>query len=142
MKLGNDINLSEQDDVQLDPDLEQNRYPDLTGATSIMSKYLTREVFERLTDKKTSTGFTIARAVNKAKSLMGCHADGTDSYSQIFFDPVIEEYHRGFKPEDKHITDMNVESGWPGTSLVSILLLVKTDQGREACDRSSDAESV
>lgn len=79
MKLGNDINLSEQDDVQLDPDLEQNRYPDLTGATSIMSKYLTREVFERFTDKKTSTGFTIARAVNtgvrnKAKSLMGCHA--------------------------------------------------------------------
>jgi hypothetical protein len=27
-----------------------------------------------------------------------------------FFDPVIEEYHRGFKPTDKHVTDMNVDN--------------------------------
>ena len=53
MKLGDDIDLSEQNDVQLDPELKQNRYPDLTGAKSIMSKYLTREVFERLKEKKT-----------------------------------------------------------------------------------------
>ena len=35
----------------------------------------------------------------------------TDSYAVFaeFFDPVIEEYHRGFKPTDKHITDMNVD---------------------------------
>ena len=35
----------------------------------------------------------------------------TDSYEVFaeFFDPVIEEYHRGFKPTDKHITDMNVD---------------------------------
>ena len=117
MKLGDDINLSEQNDVQLDPELKQNRYPDLTGAKSIMSKYLTREVFERLKEKKTPKGFTIARAVNtgvrnKEKSLMGCHAGDTESYAVFaeFFDPVIEEYHRGFKPGDKHITDMNVEN--------------------------------
>jgi len=116
MKLGDDINLAEQNEVQLDPDLEQNSYPDLTGAHSLMSKYLTREVFERLKDKKTSTGFTIARAVNsgvrnKEKSLMGCHAGDTDSYTVFaeFFDPLIEEYHRGFKPDDKHTTDMDAE---------------------------------
>ncbi|XP_028394103.1 arginine kinase-like [Dendronephthya gigantea] len=116
MKLGDDINLAEQDNVELDPDLAQNKYPDLSGAKSIMAKYLTKDVFERLKDKKSSTGFTIARAVNtgvrnKPKSLMGCHAGDTDSYAVFgeFFDPVIEEYHRGFKPTDKHVTDMNVE---------------------------------
>ena len=116
MKLGDDIKLGEQDNVELDPNLAQNKYPDLSGAKSIMSKYLTKEVFEKLKDKKSSTGFTIARAVNsgvrnKEKSLMGCHAGDTDSYAVFaeFFDPVIEEYHRGFKPTDKHITDMNVD---------------------------------
>ena len=79
MKLGDDIRLGEQDDVELDPNLAENKYPDLSGAKSIMSKYLTKEVFEKLKDKKSSTGFTIARAVNsgvrnKEKSLMGCHA--------------------------------------------------------------------
>jgi hypothetical protein len=88
MKLGDDIKLGEQDNVELDPDLAQNKYPDLSAAKSIMAKYLTKEVFEKLKDKKSSTGFTIARAVNsgvrnQAKSLMGCHAgyvmiDGND----------------------------------------------------------------
>ncbi|KAL9967246.1 hypothetical protein ACROYT_G025431 [Oculina patagonica] len=116
MKLGDDINLAEQNDVKLDPDLEQNKYPDISGAKSLMAKYLTADVFEKLKDKKTSTGFTIARAVNsgvlnKQKSLVGCHAGDTDSYTVFaeFFDPLIEEYHRGFKPGDKHTTDMNPE---------------------------------
>ena len=42
---------------------------------------------------------------------MGCHAGDTDSYTVFaeFFDPIIEEYHRGFKPVDKHTTDMDAE---------------------------------
>lgn len=114
MKLGDDINLAEQNDVKLDPNLEKNEYPDLSGAKSLMAKYLTREIFEKLKDKKTSTGFTIARAVNtgvlnKEKSLTGCHAGDVDSYTifEEFFDPLIEEYHRGFKPSDNHVTDMD-----------------------------------
>lgn len=116
MKLGDDINLAEQNDVELDPNLEQNKYPDLSGAKSLMAKYLTKDIFEKLKDKKTSTGFTIARAVNtgvlnKEKSLTGCHAGDTDSYTVFaeFFDPLIQEYHRDFKPSDKHSTDMNPE---------------------------------
>ena len=113
MKLGDEINLAEQTDVKLDPNLAQNIYPDITGGQSLMAKYLTKEVFEKLKDKKTSTGFTIARAVNsgvlnKEKSLIGCHAGDADSYVTFaeFFDPLIEDYHRGYKPTDKHVTDM------------------------------------
>ena len=50
--------------------------PIYRGHTSLMSKYLTREVFERLKDKKTSTGFTIARAVNSGVKKQGEVADG------------------------------------------------------------------
>lgn len=79
---------------------------------SLLSKYLTPELFESLKELKTPNGFTLEQAINSGvvnlDSGIGVYAGDQDSYS-IFaplFDPIIEEYH-GFGKEDKHKSNLN-----------------------------------
>jgi creatine kinase/arginine kinase len=89
------------------------QYPSFTKEhKSLMAKYLTKEVFERLKDKKTSNGFTILDVVNSGvknpDSGIGAYAGDKESYTLYaeLFDAIIEEYH-GFSKSDKHQSNLN-----------------------------------
>ena len=85
-------------------------FPD--NCTSLLSKYLTPEIFEALKEKKTKSGFTLEQAINSGvvnlDSGIGVYAGDQDSYSifALLFDPIIEEYH-GFGKEDTHKSNLN-----------------------------------
>jgi creatine kinase/arginine kinase len=85
-------------------------FPD--DCRSLLSKYLTREVFEALKDKKTQNGFTLEQAIHSGvvnlDSGIGVYAGDQDSYGVFapLFDPIIEEYH-GFGKEDAHKSNLN-----------------------------------
>lgn len=88
-------------------------YPDFTGHHSLLSKYMTRDMYARLRDVTTSTGYTLDRAiqngVDNSDFHLGILAGDEESY-RVFselFDPVIDEYHNGFKTTDNHITDLD-----------------------------------
>ncbi|ORC88155.1 putative arginine kinase [Trypanosoma theileri] len=74
---------------------------------SLLKKYLTKKVLDELKDKKTSMGATlmdvIQSGVANLDSGIGLYAPDAESYKVFaaLFDPVIEEYHQGFKPSDK-----------------------------------------
>jgi len=80
-----------------------------------MAKNLSKELFEKLKDTKTPSGWTVARAINTGTcyptSFVGCHAGDLESYNEFkeLFYPVIEGYHKGYKMDGsmKHITDMD-----------------------------------
>ncbi len=80
---------------------------------SLMSKHLTKDVFEKLKSKKTKNSFTLALAINSGlknpDSGIGVYAGDKESYETFkeLFDPIIEEYH-GFKKEDLHQSNMNI----------------------------------
>ncbi|MEA1982974.1 MAG: arginine kinase, partial [Campylobacterota bacterium] len=89
------------------------QYPKFTPEhKSLMAKYLTKEVFEALKSKKTSSGFSILDAVNSGvknpDSGIGAYAGDEESYTTfgLLFDPIIEEYH-GFCKDDTHKSNLN-----------------------------------
>lgn len=88
-------------------------YPDFTGHHSLLSKYLTQEMYARLRDVTTSSGYTIDRAIQNGVDNHDFHLGilaGDEECYEVFaelFDPVIEEYHNGFKKTDNHITDLD-----------------------------------
>lgn len=76
---------------------------------------MNKQLFEKLKNVKSPSGWTIARSINTGvkypESFVGCHAGDLESYTLFkeLFDPVIEGYHVGFKvATDKHITDLDV----------------------------------
>ena len=81
---------------------------------SLLCKYLTPEVFEKLKDAKTANGFTLAQAINSGvqnpDSSIGVYAGDKASYDVFapLFDPVIQDYH-GFGTEDMHKSDLDAE---------------------------------
>jgi len=86
------------------------KYPNFTKEhKSLMSKYLTEDVFNELKDKKTINGFTIEDVINSGfknpDSGIGAYAGDKESYElfKSFFDPIIEEYH-SFSKQDMHKT--------------------------------------
>tara|TARA_B100001063_G_scaffold243982_1_gene275750 strand:+ start:323 stop:1372 length:1050 start_codon:yes stop_codon:yes gene_type:complete len=90
-----------------------NSYPNFpSDCKSLLSKYLTKEVYEELKNKKTSSGFTlsqtIASGVENFDSGIGIYAGDIESYHTFaaLFDPIIEEYH-GFSKSDSHISNLN-----------------------------------
>merc|ERR1712168_1703349 len=79
-----------------------------TNCKSLLKKYLTRDVFDQLKNKKTALGATlldvIQSGVENLDSGVGLYAPDAESYSLFapLFDPVIEDYHVGFKQTDYH----------------------------------------
>ena len=77
-------------------------------SSSLLKKYLTRKVFEKLKNRKTSYGSTlldvIQSGVANLDSGIGVYAPDSEAYSTFadLFDPIIEEYHGGFGPKDIH----------------------------------------
>lgn len=86
-------------------------YAKLTAATdckSLLKKYLTREIYDKLKDKKTALGATLLDVIQSGcanlDSGVGVYAPDAEAYTLFapLFDPIIEDYHGGFKNTDKH----------------------------------------
>ncbi len=81
---------------------------------SLMSKYLTKEIFDKLNLKKTKNGFTINDVINSGiknpDSGIGAYAGDEESYKLFapLFDSIIQEYH-GFSKNDKHTSNLNCD---------------------------------
>ncbi|KAJ7376391.1 hypothetical protein OS493_034913 [Desmophyllum pertusum] len=94
-------------------------YPDLSQHNNWMSKCLTAEIYKKLCDKKTPSGFTLDQAIQTGVDnpghpfimTVGCVAGDEETYEVFadFFDPVIEKRHGGYKKTAKHKTDLNPE---------------------------------
>lgn len=75
---------------------------------SLLKKYLTHKVFNNLKHQKTSFGSTLLDCVQSGfenhDSGVGIYAPDAEAYSVFaeLFDPIIEDYHKGFKKTDKH----------------------------------------
>lgn len=83
-----------------------------SGTTSLLSKCLTRDVWEKCKDRKDKYGYTFKQAIfSGAKwtnSGVGVYAGSHESYYDFapFMDKVIETYH-GHGPQAKHISSMD-----------------------------------
>jgi len=79
-----------------------------SGCKSLLKKYLTKEVFDQLKNKKTSLGATLLDVIQSGcenlDSGVGVYAPDAEAYSLFspLFDPIIEDYHVGFKQTDSH----------------------------------------
>lgn len=75
---------------------------------SLLKKYLNKDIFYKLKSRKTGMGATlldvIESGVENLDSGIGVYAPDAESYT-IFadlFNPIIEDYHKGFKITDRH----------------------------------------
>jgi hypothetical protein len=83
-----------------------------SGTTSLLSKCLTRDIWEKCKDRKDKYGFTFKQAIFSGckwtNSGVGVYAGSHESYYDFapFMDKIIESYH-GHGPNDKHISSMD-----------------------------------
>ena len=90
---------------------KQMIFPD--GTKSLLSKYLTKELWMQLKKSKDKFGFSFKQAIfsgcKNTDSSIGVYAGSPDSYYAFapLINSIIQEYH-GHKPEDKHASDMDV----------------------------------
>jgi len=82
------------------------------GTKSLLSKYLTPEIFNKFKGTKDAAGVPFELMVlsgsQNVDSGIGAYAGSHDSYTKYaeFFDQIIEDYH-GHKKTDKHISNMD-----------------------------------
>ncbi len=82
------------------------------GTKSLLHKYLTKDVWLKLSDKKDKHGYTFKQAIfsgcKNTDSGIGVYAGSHDSYTAFapLFDKIIEDYHKHGKAA-KHTTDMD-----------------------------------
>merc|ERR1711959_272326 len=97
-----------------------DKMPDLSEHNNIMAEVLRENpgIYDRLKDKKTSMGVTLAKCIktgmdNKGHPMImtvGMVAGDEESY-EVFkelFDPVIDIRHGGYASNEKHPTDLDV----------------------------------
>lgn len=79
-----------------------------SDSKSLLKKYLTKEVFDQLKTRKTSFGSTLLDVIQSGlenhDSGVGIYAPDAEAYTVFaeIFDPIIDDYHGGFKKSDKH----------------------------------------
>lgn len=84
------------------------------GTKSLLSKHLSRQIWNQLKDKKDKYGFTFREAIfsgaKNTDSGIGCYAGSHDSYKTFapFFDKIVEDYHQHGK-DAKHVSNMNAK---------------------------------
>ena len=88
-------------------------FPEFTTAhKSLMAKHLTREIYDKLKDLKTSNGYTLEKAIQTGVDNphlgVGVTAGDEECYSLFkdLFDPVIEGWH-GYKAGEVHKCDLD-----------------------------------
>ncbi|XP_064105398.1 uncharacterized protein LOC135214834 isoform X13 [Macrobrachium nipponense] len=89
-----------------------------TESSSLLKRHLTPEIFDAIKDRTTALGATFYDCIKSGfanpDSHIGLYAPDAESYAcfKELFDPVIDEYHGGFGPDDTHPT---VDFGDPTT---------------------------
>ena len=93
--------------------MNNNTYPALpVDCSSMLCKHLTKEIFQKLKDLETASGFTLSDAIRSGveniDSGIGVYAGDLESYGLFsdLFDPIIEDYH-GFGRDDSHKSNLN-----------------------------------
>jgi len=92
-------------------------YPDLSKHNNVMAKYLTPAMYAQLRDRVTPNGCTLDQCIQTGVDnpghpfimTVGMVAGDEESY-EVFaplMDAVIEDRHNGYKPWDKHPTDLD-----------------------------------
>uniref|UniRef100_A0A665X5J4 creatine kinase n=1 Tax=Echeneis naucrates TaxID=173247 RepID=A0A665X5J4_ECHNA len=97
----------------------EQEFPDLSKHNNHMAKVLTPELYERLRSKQTPSGFTLDDIIQTGVDnpghpfvmTVGCVAGDEETYDVFkdLLDPVIQDRHGGYKPTDKHKTDLNAD---------------------------------
>uniref|UniRef100_A0A8C3SGR3 Creatine kinase M-type n=1 Tax=Chelydra serpentina TaxID=8475 RepID=A0A8C3SGR3_CHESE len=98
----------------------EEEFPDLAKHNNHMAKALTLDIYKKLRDKETPSGFTLDDIIQTGVDnpghpfimTVGCVAGDEESYVVFkdLFDPIIQDRHGGYKPTDKHKTDLNHEN--------------------------------
>uniref|UniRef100_A0A8D2PZY8 Creatine kinase M-type n=1 Tax=Varanus komodoensis TaxID=61221 RepID=A0A8D2PZY8_VARKO len=98
----------------------EEEFPDLTHHNNHMAKVLDINIYTKLRGKETSSGFTLDDCIQTGVDnpghpfimTVGCVAGDEECYDTFkdLFDPVIRDRHGGYKPTDKHKTDLNHEN--------------------------------
>ena len=84
------------------------------GTKSLLSKNLTKEIWDQLKDKKDAHGFDFRSAIlsgcQNVDSGIGVYAGSHDSYTAFapLMDKIIEQYH-GHAKTAKHVSDMDFQ---------------------------------
>ena len=82
------------------------------GTKSLVSKYLTKKIWDKYKDKSDASGVSFKTCVfsgcKNVDSGIGCYAGSQDSYTTFkdFFDQIILDYHK-HGASDKHVSNMN-----------------------------------
>jgi len=94
-----------------------SNFPDLSKHNNWMAKVLTPEMYSKLRNKTTPQGWTLDGCIQTGVDnpghpfimTVGCVAGDEESYEVFadFFDKIIDERHNGYKPWDKHPTDLD-----------------------------------
>ncbi|CAM9499184.1 creatine kinase M-type-like [Lampetra fluviatilis] len=95
----------------------EDEYPDLSAHNNHMAKVLTKEIYGKLRERQTPSGFTLDDIIQTGVDnpghpfimTVGCVAGDEECY-EVFkelLDPVIRDRHSGYKPTDMHKTDLN-----------------------------------
>uniref|UniRef100_A0A8C2YYS3 Creatine kinase, muscle a n=1 Tax=Cyclopterus lumpus TaxID=8103 RepID=A0A8C2YYS3_CYCLU len=98
----------------------EDEFPDLSKHNNHMAKILTKELYGKIRDRQTPSGYTLDDVIQTGVDnpghpfimTVGCVAGDEESY-EVFkelLDPVISDRHGGYKPSDKHKTDLNFEN--------------------------------
>ena len=89
-------------------------FPKFTeGCKSALSRFLTPAIFDKLKDVRTSSGFGFGDLINSgianADSSVGVYVGDEECYSRFsaLLNPIIEDYHKGYKVTDNHPSDFN-----------------------------------
>lgn len=92
-------------------------FPDLSKHNNHMAKHLTQEIYAKLRDVKTPSGFTFDECIQTGVDnpghpfimTVGCVAGDEESFEVFaeFLDKVIESRHGGYSSDKKHSTDLD-----------------------------------
>jgi len=91
------------------------------GTTSLLSKYLTKEIWEEYKDETDAAGVSfktcVFSGIKNLDSGIGLYAGSHNSYTKFYklFDKVVEDYH-GHGVDAKHVSEMTSE-GLSGAEL-------------------------
>lgn len=94
-------------------------FPDFKKHNNWMSKCLTPELYAQLREKATPSGYTLDNAIQTGVDnpghpfimTVGATLGDEESYETFkpLFDAIIEKRHNGYKPSDKHSSDLTAD---------------------------------
>jgi len=97
--------------------LPVNDFPDLSKHNNCLANHLTPQLYAKLRDLVTPSGYTLDQAIQTGVdnpghpfiSTVGVVAGDEESYSVFaeLLDPIISERHNGYSKSDKHVTDLD-----------------------------------